>query len=276
MKGLKHMVCLAGMVFLFSANLHAQRLPLAKNLDITIDQNKAIIHYDIKTRKQGTFHRVDLKFLDEDYHLVSPTLLIGDIGPNISAEKNRTIEWDITNDVQLLGSNITPVLFVDGTSKQFSNTGGPRNALLSLLLPGLGDYFVADRRMMTFKPYMRTITSLGFIGFGYWLGEQRYPGEGEYQTFVRLTRVPNDIGPGNHYEETFYEKYVEGETQYFLFKGDKEVFMSLGAAIWAADIIWVLAKGSNNVKFLNATTKGSDFHLGYIPGGAAMQFSYTF
>ena len=276
MKVFKHMMRLAGVLFVFSANLHAQSLPVAKNIDISIDQNKAIIHFDIKSRIPGSVHQVDLKFLDEDYHLVLPELLTGDIGSNISNEPDRRIEWDITNDVQLLGSNITPVLFIDGASKQYSNTGGPRNALLSILLPGLGDYFVADRRMMTFKPYMRTLSSLGLIGLGIWAGEQRYYAEGEYQTYFHLTRVPNDHGPGYHYEEAPYQKYVEGDLQYQFFKGDKEVFIALGAAIWAADILWVLAKGSNNVKFINATSKGSNFNLGYVPGGAALQFSYTF
>ena len=276
MKGFKHRVRLAGVMLVLSANMLAQSLPHAKNIDITIDQNKAIIHYDIKSRTPGSVHGVDLKFLDEDYHLVLPAMLTGDIGSNISNEPDRKIEWDITNDVQLLGSNITPVLFIDGVSKQYSNTGGPRNALLSILLPGLGDYFVADRRMMTFKPYMRTFSSLGLIALGVWAGEQRYHAEGDYETFVKLTRVPNEQGYGYHYEETLDEKYVEGDLQYQFFKGDKELFIAMGAAIWAADILWVLAKGSNNVKFINATNKGSDFNLGYVPGGAALQYSYTF
>jgi len=276
MKGFKHTVRLTVILFVFSANLHAQSLPLAKNIDITIDQNRAIIHYDIKSRIPGSVHSVDLEFLDEDYRLVHPELLTGDIGSNISKGLDRKIEWDISNDVQLLGSNITPVLFIDGTSKQYSSAGGPGYTLLSFLLPGLGDYFVADRRMMTFKPYMRTISSLGLIALGIWAGEQRYHVEGEFQTFVRLTRVPNDWGWGYRYEETFYEKYVEGDLQYQFFKGDKEVFIAMGAAIWAMDILWVLAKGTNNVSFINAITKDSNFNLGYVPGGAALQFSYTF
>lgn len=276
MKGFKHTVRLVGVLLFFSANLHAQSLPFAKNIDITIDQNKAIIHYDIKGRIPGSVHQVDLIFLDEDFQLVHPELLTGDIGSNISKEPDRRIEWDISNDIQLLGSNITPVILIDGISKQCSNTGGPSNTLLSILLPGLGDYFVADSRMMTFKPYMRTISSLGLIALGFWSGEQRYHAEGEYQTFIRLTRVTNDFGIGYYYEETFYEKYVEGDLQYQFFKGDKEVFIALGAAIWAIDILWVLAKGSNNVRYINAITKESNFNLGYVPGGAALQFSYTF
>jgi hypothetical protein len=273
MTGYKYIVCLAGVLFVLSADLHAQSIPVAKNIDITIEQNRAIIHYDIISKIPGSVHHVDLKFLDEDYRLVTPSLLSGDIGSDISGKLDRKIEWDISNDVQLLGSNITPVLFVDWNSKQFSSSGGPRNALLSFLLPGLGDYFVADTRMMTFKPYMRTISSLGFIALGFWAGEQRYYAEGEYQTVAHQTLIE---GSQRRYETTFYQKYIEGDIQYQFFKGDQVVFIGLGAAIWAADILWVLAKGSNNVKFMNATLRGSDFNLGYIPGGAAMQFSYTF
>jgi hypothetical protein len=276
MKGFKHTMGFTAALLVFSAYLHAQPLPVANNINITIDQNKAIIHYDIKSRIPESIHSVDLKFLDEEYRLVHPELLSGDIGSNIIAGPDKRIDWDISNDVQLLGSNITPILFIDGTSKQYSNSGGPGNTLLSILLPGLGDYFVADRRMMTFKPCMRTISSLGLIALGVWAGNQRYHAEGEYQTFIRLTRIPNDFGPGYRYEETFYEKYVEGDLQYQFFKGDKEVFIALGAAIWAMDIIWVLAKGSNNVRFIKAITKESNFNLGYLPGGAALQYSYTF
>jgi len=273
---LKNSICLAGILLVFSANLFAQGLPMAKNIDITIEQNRAIIHYDIKSKVQGSIHNVSLQFLDEDYRLITPTLLTGDVGGDIPGEANRKIEWDIGNDVQLLGSNITPVLFVDWTSKQFSKAGGPRNALLSILVPGLGDYFVADHRMMTIKPYMRTLSSLGFIALGYWAGEQRYYAEGVYKTTAQLTAVYNDYGRRIGYETTYYEKYLEGDLQYQFFPGDREVLIGLGAAIWAADIIWVLARGTNNQKFINASSKGSDFHLGYVPGGAAMQFSYTF
>ncbi len=270
MKIFTSIIVLAGFFLISQGNLFGQRLAVPKNVDITIHQNRAIIHYDIKVRKPGSTHLVDLKFLDEDFNLVTPTLMKGDIGPHIPGGMNRIIEWDITNDIQGLGSDLVPVLFIDGISKQFSNTGGPGNAFLSFILPGLGDYFVADRRMIKFKPYMRTISSLGLIGLGAYLGNQRYQAEGEYRLVLKADYY--------RYEglDRYWERYFEGEMQYAWFKGDKEVFISLGAAIWAADIIWVLAKGSNNVRFLKATTKGSDFNLGYVPGGAALQFSYTF
>jgi len=250
--------------------LSAQKKPRAGNVDITIEQNKAFIHYDIRAGGGKPVHRVDLKFLDEQYNLVSPTSLSGDIGINITGGTDKTIVWDITQDMELLGSDIRPVIFVDGASRQFNNTGGPKNALLSVLMPGLGDYFVADPRMMTFKPYMRTLSSFGLIALGFYLGEQRYQEEGHWE----LTLKPNANRLTG--EDRFYDRYVEGSMKYAWFKGDKEVIITMGAALWAADVIWVLSRGSNNVKFRKATTKASNFQLGYLPGGASFRYSYTF
>jgi hypothetical protein len=266
----RYMAFLAAWMLLLPLHLAAQRIAVAKNVDITISQNTAFIHYDIRSRKTEMQHRVDLKFLDENYNLVNPSLLSGDIGANIPAGKGRIIEWDINHDIQSLESDVTPVLFVDGISSQYSNTGGPRNAMLSLIMPGLGDYFVADTRLMKFKPYMRTLSSLGLIGLGVYLGNQRYRAEGEYRLVLKADEW-RYTGM-----DKFWERYFEGDIQYAWFKGDQEVFIAMGAAIWAADVIWVLAKGTNNVRFLKSTTRESQFHLGYIPGGAALQFNYTF
>lgn len=41
-------------------------------------------------------------------------------------------------------------------------------------------------------------------------------------------------------------KWVEDGTDYWLFKGDKEVFIGIGAAIWVTDIFRVYIKGSLN------------------------------
>ena len=255
------------LVFLLMSGLHGQKVARARNLDISIENNQATISFDIQHRDPLAPHVVDLQFLDENYQLISPKLVSGDVGSGITSGKDKAITWAITNDMDLLGSEITPVIFVNGKSKQFNKTGGPSNAIFSFLVPGLGDYFVADPRLMTIKPYMRTLSSLGLIGLGIYLGEQRYQSEGEYRTVLKA----------NYWRYTgldrFYERYFEGEMQYAWFQGDMEVFVSLGAAIWAADIIWVLARGSNNRKFTKALSQGTSFHLGYVPGGAGFHFT---
>ncbi|MFH0758348.1 MAG: hypothetical protein V2B15_13755 [Bacteroidota bacterium] len=251
------------------ADLEGQRIPLAKNVDVSIGQNQAIIHFDIISKNTAAVHVVDLKFLDEDYNLVIPDLLTGDIGSGIPGGSNRTIIWDVTNDLQLFGSRVTPILFINGKSKQFSKTGGIRNAWLSILMPGLGDYFVADHRMMVFKPYLRTISSIGLLGMGIYAGSQR-TFELTYEKYVKADAW-RYAG-----EDMYYFKEVKGAPDYCFFKWDKEILITAGAALWAADILWVLARGSNNTKFLKATSRDSVFNLGYIPGGLAFQYAFTF
>lgn len=247
--------------------LSAQRPVVAKNLGISVEGNTALISYDLPTRKHETEHLVQLGFIDEKNNMIIPSSLSGDVGEGILPGTNRVIRWDLTNDYRQLGSMITPVVFIDGLSRQYSNTGGARNALLSMLLPGLGDYFVANHRIMTFKPYLRTLSSLGLIGFGIYAGNQRYRNEGEYQTFLKPDswRYEGD--------DRFFDKFVEGEMQYYWFKGDKEIFIALGAGIWLADVLWVFARGSNNEKFMRTTRNGSGLNLGYAPGGLIIQYT---
>lgn len=247
--------------------ISAQRPVVAKNIGISVESNTALISYELPARKNLTDHLVQLSFIDEQNNLIIPSSLSGDVGAGISTGPDKLIRWDLTHDYRQLESMITPVIFVDGLSRQYSNTGGARNALLSMLLPGLGDYFVANHRVMTFKPYLRTLSSLGLIGFGIYAGNQRYRAEGEYQTFLK----PNSW----RYEgdDRFFEKYVEGEMQYYWFKGDKELFIALGASIWLADVVWVFAKGTNNEKFMRATRTGSGLNLGYVPGGLIIQYT---
>lgn len=270
MYNLKRIFLLPGLLLLISVSLFSQRKPVAKNVNIEIRQNKAIINYEIASRNHGSTHLVFLNFIDDQYNLVTPNLLSGDVGPGIQSGVHNSIVWDISNDVQQLGSDISPVLFIDGYSKQFSNTGGPRNALLSLIVPGLGDYFVADRRMMKFKPYMRTISSLGLIGLGIYVGEQRYRSQGEYKLVLKPSawRYTGD--------DKYFERFFEGDIQNFWFKGDKELFISLGAAIWIADILWVFAKGNSNERFLNSSNKGSNFNLSYQQGIIGLNYSCAF
>jgi len=269
MKLLRLLFITSCLFFAISTRLEGQQIPHSTKVSISVDQNKAEIHYRIKTLIPETTHRVELQFLDDSYNLIKPNMLSGDIGPVIPGNKDNTIVWDITNDRQLLGTRVTPVIFVNGKSKQFSNTGGPSNALLSLVLPGLGDYFVADHRMMTFKPYMRTLSSLGLIGLGLYAGSQR-----TYETEIRRYIKPNAYRFEG--DDRFKIKEVEGDPINCWFKGDKEILIIAGASIWAADILWVLAKGTNNVKFLNSFSGPSDFKLGYVAGGGSLQYTYTF
>ncbi len=261
---------LVGLIMFASTVLFAQRIARVKNMEIGIQQNKALIHYELKSPELGSAHSIQLKFLDKEYNLITPTKLTGDVGPNIYSGTGKSIEWEISGDYQFSGSKITPVIFVDGISKEFNRAGGPGNALFSLILPGLGDYFVADQRMMRFKPYLRTATSLGLIGLGIYAGNQLYRAEGEY---IQVLRADFWRRTG---DDRFKIVYQEGDIQYWWFKGDKELFISMGAAVWAFDVIWVLIRGSNNKRFLKELNRGSEITIGYYQGDISLKYCLTF
>lgn len=267
---LHHKLIFAGLLLITPANLMSQRLAKVKNIDLGVEQNKAIIQYDLKSSDKSSMHSVQLKFLDKEFNLVTPVSLSGDFGSHVYCGTEKAIKWDILSDQELMGADITPVIFVDGVSKEFNRAGGPGYAALSLLIPGLGDYFVADHRMMKFKPYLRTLSSLGLIGLGIYADQQRYLTDGQYISVLRA----------DSWRYTGFDRYVdvweEGEYQYWLFKGDKELFITMGAVVWISDIIWVMVRGSNNKKFLKELNKGSEFSLGYQNGGMGFKYNLTF
>ncbi len=259
-----------GLLLATSTMIFGQRITRVRYLGMEIHQNRAIISFDLISREEGSVHSVQLKFLDKQYNLVTPTKLSGDVGANIHSGEKKSIEWEISGDYDFAGSTITPVLFVDGLSKEFNKPGGPGNAAFSLLMPGLGDYFVADHRMMYFKPYLRTVSSLGLIGLGIYAGSQRYHAEGEY---IRVLRADQWRRTG---DDRFKWVYREGDLQYWWFKGDKEVFIAMGAAIWAYDFIWVLVRGGNNKRLLEELNRNSNITLGYFNGDLGFKYCLTF
>ena len=132
-------------------------------------------------------------------------------------------------------------------------------------MPGLGDYFVADYHTLKFKPYYRTLISYGLIGMGIYLDKLRYREEGHWENMLR----------GNAHNSWYEEEYIEGPIHYPLFKGDKELLIAMGAAVWFYDVIWVFAKGSNNTKILSSLKK-TNLSFDYNNKGLNINFFYDF
>ena len=158
-------------------------------------------------------------------------------------------------------------MYIDGTSTSKIPKGGPEKMFFSLLVPGLGDYFVANSREMKFKPYMRLASVAGFLVLGYGASNDRWV---EYNESI-IIRREYVYGQGwIQKEETIR---LAGDTNYKYFKHDAEILYTLGAAIWLADVFWVLNKGYHN-KILNTSMKNSSMTLSPTPGGAALTITF--
>ncbi len=238
-----------------------------KNIRMRVRDNKILIDYDILNTTPDSLHSIGLSFISSDNEILVPELLSGDIGTGVQGGPGKTIIWDITEEFETLNNGLKPYMYIDGTSNSKIPKGGPEKMFLSLLIPGLGDYFVAHSREMKFKPYMRLASVAGFIALGYGAGNDRWV---EYNESIIIKRE-YEYGVGWIQKEETIK--LAGDTHYKYFKHDAEIFYTLGAAIWLADVFWVLNKGYHN-NILNTSMKNSSMSLSPTQGGAALTITF--
>lgn len=224
--------------------LHAQKnaFSTVKSLDAKQDTLKVL--FELHDAIIGKTYKADLVFYNRSFDFVYPERVIGtDLTP---VEKNQSFElnWLIAESEIDLKQTYRPLIYINGDVAPFQY-GKSSNALLSLVIPGLGDYFVADPGQMVFKPWMRTVSAFGFMGLGLWLNTSRYNEDGRtVRKFVRDIYLPG----GGFYEDV----WVPGDRVYQWFDGDAEIAFIAGTLIWLYDVIWVANKGYENKRFKNS------------------------
>ncbi len=234
------------------------------NVEMDVVDNKVRIYYDVLPPNSTGSHQVDLKFITQDFRFITPSSLSGDFGVNVTPGKRKMIEWNVISDMNTITGKIRPTLYLDGFNPDTEIKGSPKNAFFSVLIPGFGDYFVKDHRDMFFKPYYRTLSSWSLIALGIYANNKRYRDEGYYMKWTQYVNIRNDYSWELRLVER--ESWVEGDMNYWLFKGDSEFFISTGIIIWVYDIIWVAAIGSTNEKLRHSLEK-TNTSLNCIPGG---------
>jgi hypothetical protein len=140
---------------------------------------------------------------------------------------NRSITWDFAQDMSKIDVELHPYL-IAGDVANHNFRHGPGAALFSLMVPGLGNYFVTDTRNQTIKPWMKTVGVLGLITLGTYAANERYRDEPSY-----------GVNGG---------KWKEGDWFYKFFQADAELIIGLGVAVWVADVILVAIQGDHNKK----------------------------
>ncbi len=228
-----------------------------RNVNLDIKNNKVYISYDLIGDDVNN-NNVELFFIDDRYNVKVPKKLDGDFGENINPGINKTIEWDVFKDDISIAQKLQPKIIVNGIKK-----GGTKNVFLSMLLPGLGDYFVQDHRKMILKPYLRTASTLGLITMGIIAKEKRY----EEEVWGWVT---------NPYNRNIEPKwsYLGYETNYWLFENDTEFLLAAGITLWITDIIWVYAKGLENEKL--KMFSNYSFNINSNNGFTGFSLSYKF
>ena len=196
-----------------------------ENLKMEIDQEKLNVKYDLSGINTDAPVEVNLFFHDRDYRFIMPGATNPGPTVKVAPGMNNTINWDVADDIRFLPADFTPVL-ITGDPSYYKFGCGPASSLASLAIPGLGQYLVTDTKNHFIKPYMVTLAAYGLLFLGYDAKQDRYRDD-PYLT--------NEGGV-----------WKMGDWNYKYFPNDAEYLVSLGLAVWLADIIYVAVKGQQN------------------------------
>ena len=221
-----------------------------ENLRLDYAGGMVLIHYDLISNHAGDTSYISIFFSDAGLdNRVYPRTVSGDIGTGIVPGTGKLIVWDAAADKAAFDLPLKCNIMVNEVLGD-GKTGGPAFALVSLAVPGLGDYFVAAPGGMSVKPWYRSAAALGATGLGIWSALER---EDEMRLIPGHWATDVKWSTGETITTWVPDKWVISGTDYHLFPSDAEVLIGIGAAIWMADVFWVMNRGLHNQKVARLT-----------------------
>ena len=202
--------------FLFSQNI--------ENVHLNVIAEKIIVNYDLINCSPKKRYDISVRFLNGN-KVIYPKSIIGDLD-TIICGKDKSITWDVLKDIDDLSGNMTAIVEIS-KSHSIKTPGGPSNALLSLLVPGLGVKFVTSGQK---KWYVRTIVVYGLYAIGAGcklISNSQYD---KYHQAIDQDSMDKYYNNADLLNKSFY------------------VFVGAGTLVWIWDIIYVAVKGSKNRK----------------------------
>jgi hypothetical protein len=221
--------------------LNAQQKARIENIRTHMTDKALVVDYDLQGTEE-VYYRVDFSVVDNKGNAIRPDSVIGDLGSNVSAGEDLRITWEVYKEYDVIYGSFKPVLVLD---KGMAHKRGPEYALLSLIVPGLGDYFVAEPANMVIKPWCKTAFTASVLGLSYLAKQKR-------------VEVPELWAPPGYYlsadappgEDVLYmpDGYMiePAKTDYWLFPYDSEIILGIGIASWMIDVLWVTKQGMIN------------------------------
>jgi hypothetical protein len=130
---------------------------LVANIRVDLDTSRVKVLYDATglTPRDSVYIQVESR----DRGLLHAVTVTGDVGTAVVSGNNKTIYWDYRLDGIRLDDDVRVTVFVKqprqlASSEQVAVGGGPANALLSVLAPGVGSIFVQPNRKIGLRPLL--------------------------------------------------------------------------------------------------------------------------
>jgi len=229
------------------------------NVEIRCIKNAIEVTYDLS----GPEHlRMDVTVVFTDKissEKIIPQTISGDV-KNVKPGRGKIITWQVLNDRQFIDAeiraNVSATFAITQQEHNQATTGGPGNALLSALMPGLGDVFVNGDEKPIIKPAYITLLFLGSAGLAWYCHQESENYYQAYQTSVQQYEI------NSNYEKAVY------------YADNAKLMTGIAATIWVMDVIRVAAKGSANRRDVhNVSSKGT---LSFTPGLTKATLVYKF
>lgn len=229
--------CIVFTLVLITSELSFGQTEALTNVRFQLDSTgRILILYDLKQLN------VNDSIYVEAYARQSGPLKIrtieGDIGKGISVGFNKTIYWFIIKDGYLIDEEVQIKILikhrreVPPSPPKTTIGGGPANALVSVILPGVGNIFVQPKNKkhrIGFRPLL-PIISYGLAGFSVYRWIQS---KDQYKIYGQQTR-----------EEVAQPIYDDANNK----RHQAILTAAAAASIWSIDVVCTFVKGVKNNK----------------------------
>lgn len=194
------------------------------NVRVELDTQRVKITYDAPglAGPDSVFVRVESR----SDGLLNPRTVTGDVGKGVMPGRDKTIFWDYRLDGLLLADSIRVTVSVKRVPVEVQRKiggGGPANALLSALLPGVGSIFVQPTRKIGLRPLI-TAAYGGLLIYGLVQRSQ------SREAFNRY---------GSGLSESDYTDANQRHHRYLL-------TTRAAAVLWLSDVVYTFLKGQKN------------------------------
>lgn len=193
-----------------------------ENVDFTVKDNVVVITYDLTNCPTRESYDIELTIIN-DNNTIKAISITGDI-KKVSPGKNKRIEWNVLSDKSELKGQIQIMVEIEHTYST-KITGGPSNAFLSVLLPGLGDHFI-DKKNDTWYYISALYLGTAYYAYSFKIESGRY-----YAQYHSATTQPE-----------IDEAYKKANSSYLNY----QLLFGAAGAILLADVIHVTSKGFKN------------------------------
>lgn len=231
-----------------------------ENVDFKVRDNIVTVRYDLLDCPDNYVYDVRLKFKTENGDFIYPKAPSGDL-KEVSQGTGKEITWNVLSENQEIRGNVSAIVeiedrhYIRPRREKVAHgkiQGGPSNAFLSMLLPGLGDYFVnkyaPDNSSSHVSSRYSTSTQNKYAskkgGYWYVVPVTYYLClYGAYAEYAKYKQSYSDYHSATI--QTYMDQYYDQANTHYQ---NSQIYLGVAASAWLIDVIHVAVKGSKNRK----------------------------